>query len=400
MNYLREMSKLGHDMVMISQYRNDRAGTKIYGGGPPTELEKVEIHGLRSHGEEIANSGNPADFESDIDQMVKLAETLHKTKPFDVVHAQYCYPNGMAALKISTKLKIPNVVSIQGGDGHWVGLCCSTHKSAMLAVLNHANLLIIGSDSFADEVCKNHNLKKDRLLIIPGAINSEDFKPLDPGKLGKLSKPATLLYHGRVDRRKGILDLLMALNLLKNSLPLRLIVSGIGPDLQSSMDLADKLKLNHMVEFTGKVEYSEVPNVYMSSDVFLSPTWSEGFSNTILEAMSSGIPIIAARSVGVVDCIRHMENGLLHKPGKVEDLADKIRLLIESPELRKKIALKAIDEVYSKYSWKKVALLLSRNIEKVLKMQPDEGWKSYYNPSTRLQNADLDCKYRYEPHLL
>ena len=149
---------------------------------------------MRSHGEEIANSGNPADFESDIDQMVKLAETLHKTKPFDVVHAQYCYPNGMAALKISTKLKIPNVVSIQGGDGHWVGLCCSTHKSAMLAVLNHANLLIIGSDSFADEVCKNHNLKKDRLLIIPGAINSEDFKPLDPGKLGKLSKPATLLY--------------------------------------------------------------------------------------------------------------------------------------------------------------------------------------------------------------
>ena len=400
MNYLREMTNLGHDMVMISQYREDEVGTRIYGGGPPSLLDKVEIHGLRSHGEEIANSGKPADFESDMDQMVKLAVTLHKSKPFDLIHAQYCYPNGMAALKISSRLGIPNVVSIQGGDGHWVGLCCSTHKSAMLAVLNHANLLIIGSSSFADEVCKNHNLDKERLLIIPGAINSDDFRPNRLVKLGELSNPAKLLYHGRVDRRKGIFDLLEALQLVKETCPIKLVVSGIGPDLEESIDLANKLKLSRLVEFTGKAHYSDVPEIYRKSEIFLSPTWSEGFSNTILEAMSSGIPIIAANSVGVVDCIRHLENGLLHEPHNIEDLADKINLLLKNHALRKKLASAAISEVNAKYSWKTVSLLLTKSIEKVLPRKPDDGWEKIYNPLTHLENADLSCKFRYEPHLL
>ena len=47
-NYLKELVKLGHDVVMISQYRNDEAGTKIYGGGPPPAIEGVEVIGLEA----------------------------------------------------------------------------------------------------------------------------------------------------------------------------------------------------------------------------------------------------------------------------------------------------------------------------------------------------------------
>ena len=160
--YARNMTKAladrGHDIVMISQYREDEKGVGIYGGGPPPPEPWMQVHGLRSWGEEQATEQVPADFEGDMEEMVHVALRYHEEQPFDIVHAQYCYPTGLAALEVSRRLGIPNVVSIQGGDGHWVGLCCQTHHDAMQAVLHHAMSLAIGCRSFADEVVENHGI--------------------------------------------------------------------------------------------------------------------------------------------------------------------------------------------------------------------------------------------------
>lgn len=130
--YARNMTKAltdrGHKIVMISQYREDEKGVGIYGGGPPPSEHWMKVHGLRSFGEELANEETPADFEKDLRAMIATAEKHHAEQPFDIVHAQYCYPTGLAALELSKRWNVPNVVSIQGGDGHWLGLCCSTHK--------------------------------------------------------------------------------------------------------------------------------------------------------------------------------------------------------------------------------------------------------------------------------
>jgi glycogen synthase len=122
-NLLRELVAGGHDVVMISQYRNDPAGSAVYGGGPPPAVPGVKVIGLESLGEQEVGHGRPADFEADLAAMVEAAESEHAVKPFDLVHAQYGYPCGLAALEVSRRLGIPNVVSIQGGDGHWVGTC-------------------------------------------------------------------------------------------------------------------------------------------------------------------------------------------------------------------------------------------------------------------------------------
>ena len=84
--------------------------------------------GLESKGEQAVGRGEPADFESDVAAMVASIEAENARKPFDVLHAQYGYPNGLAALEASRRTGVPNLVSIQGGDGHWVGTCCSTHR--------------------------------------------------------------------------------------------------------------------------------------------------------------------------------------------------------------------------------------------------------------------------------
>ncbi|MFC6049896.1 glycosyltransferase, partial [Methylobacterium hispanicum] len=169
-NLLRELVQAGHDVTMISQYRGDAFGTRVYGGGPPPSVPGVRVIGLEQLGEQ--ESG---DFERDIDTMVGTICAEHARAPFDVLHAQYGYPTGWATLLASKRLGVPNVVSIQGGDGHWVGSCCETHRVAMCEVLAHANALLIGGRSFVEEVCERLGSDPARFTIVPGAVDTARF---------------------------------------------------------------------------------------------------------------------------------------------------------------------------------------------------------------------------------
>ncbi len=378
-NLLRELVRAGDDVTMISQYRGDPKGSRIYGGGPPPAVPGVTVIGLEARGEQ-----NGGDFETDVDEMVTVAVREHRRMPFDLLHAQYCYPTGLAALEASRRLGIPNVVSVQGGDGHWVGLCCATHKTAMLAVLNHAGSLLIGSRSFAEEVHRNHGTPLDRFTIVPGAVDIERFTP------GQNHHPLVLLYHGRVDRRKGALDMLDAIAKLKS--PPRLIVSGIGPDTAAVTDRVAELGLAGTVEQTGYVSYDDVPAVYHRGDIFLSPTYAEGFSNTILEAMASGLPVISCRAVGVVDCLRDGENGLLVEPGDIPALAVAIERTIADPDLRRTLRKRALEEVRQLYSWPAVAEQIRAEYTHLLRTTPDLDWA--------MPEGRAECRFRAEPHLL
>lgn len=401
--YARNMTKAltdrGHEIVMISQYREDEKGVGIYGGGPPPSEHWMKVHGLRSFGEELANEESPADFEKDLRELIATAEKHHAEKPFDIVHAQYCYPTGLAALELSRRWNVPNVVSIQGGDGHWVGLCCSTHKKAMGAVLHHATALIIGCASFAKEVSENHGIPQGNFTIIPGATNTQQFKPTNA--LGNIEKPVRLLYHGRVDQRKGVLDFIEAGKiLLDQNIDIKLIISGIGPDLEAAKNRSKSLKIDDKTEFLGMISYKNAPEVYAKGDIFVSPTYAEGFSNTILEAMASGLPIVSTDSVGVRDCLTHNENALLTEPGVISELAEALKELISNGKLRQRLAKKAMDEVETKYSWPVVAEQLEAVYHKISKKEIDRGWESKYDMGNTLADADLSCRFRKDPHLL
>lgn len=400
-NYLHELVRQGHDVVMIAQYRGDRVGTSVYGGGPPLDVPGVQVIGARAWGEERVNEAQPADFEADIRAMVDRAVAAHEDEPFDIIHAQYGYPTGLAALDISRRTGVANVISIQGGDGHWVGLCCDTHRRAIRAVFEHANELIIGSRSFADEVHKNHAVPLERLRIIPGAIDVKRFQPKPQRDIGAIADPPVLLYHGRVDRRKGVLELIDAVaSLQREGIALRLIISGIGPDLEAARTACAAQSLEQIVEFSRYIDYERVPDVYHWADIFVSPTWSEGFSNTILEAMASGLPIVASRAVGVVDCLTDNESALFHTVHDVNGLATQIRRLISDPPLRQRLAENALSEVRQKYQWPLVAGQLVERLEAVRLEAPDNRWVSLYDQTQTVDEADMSCRFRAAPHLL
>ena len=398
-NMTRALAERGHEVVMISQYREDKRGMGIYGGGPPPAEPWMQVHGLRSLGEERADAQTPADFEGDTQAMIEEALRHHRQKPFDVVHAQYCYPTGLAALEISHQLNLPSVVSIQGGDGHWVGLCCTTHQDAMQAVLGHATALVIGCRSFADEVVHNHGIPPERLTIVPGATNVEQFKPAQP--IGALRNPTRLLYHGRVDQRKGVLDFVRAgQQLLDAGVSVRLIISGIGPDADAARRLVSELKMTEQTDFLGAVPYHEAARVYARGDLFVSPTYAEGFSNTILEAMASGLPIVSTRTVGVVDCLEDGVNAALVEPGDVDALTQAIQRMLHDDAYRIGLAQRAYEEVLSKYSWPVVAQQLEEIYHDVRRTKLDHAWQKTFDIEATVAKADLSCRFRQDPHLL
>ena len=193
---------------------------------------------------------------------------------------------------------------------------------------------------------------------MPGAVDTSRFHPRDGREAGAFIDPdlPVLVYHGRVDRRKGALDTLDAVaELVAEGRNLRLIVSGIGPDSDAVAARVQELGLSAHTEITGYADYDMAPSVYRRGDLFLSPTYAEGFSNTILEAMASGLPVVSCFAVGVVDCLRDGENGLLVTPGDVPALTEATRRLLDDFMLRRRLAELAYDEARRLYSWPVIA---------------------------------------------
>ena len=385
LNLLRELAGAGHDVTMVSQYRGDPFGMRVYGGGPPPPVPGVRVIGLEQVGEQTSG-----DFERDVEVMVGTIVAEHRRAPFDVLHAQYGYPCGWAVLEASRRTGVPSVVSIQGGDGHWVGSCCETHRLAMTRVLDHAGAVLIGCRSFADEVTTRLGTAPTRFTIVPGAVDTARFTPaLSPPS----DDPPVMLYHGRVDARKGVLDLLDATRQLRDwGVRFRLLISGIGPTFDEAAAEIAAQELSEQVGMTGYVDYEDVPWVYRRAHVFVSPTYAEGFSNTILEAMASRLAIVSCRSVGVVDCIRDGENGLLTEPGDRAALAEALRRVLQDRVLRERLADAALEECRAVYSWSEVGMQIMDVYADVARTRPDLSWSPEL-PVT-------PCRFRAEPHLL
>ncbi len=387
-NLLGQLVASGHDVTMVSQYRDDPAGTAIYGGGPPPPVSGVRVIGRRSSGEE-----NGGDFERDVEDMLDTIRREHGRAPFDVLHAQYGYPNGWTVLRAARELGVPCVVSIQGGDGHWVGSCCETHRLAMVRVIEKANAVLIGCESFAREVVERLGVARSLLTIVPGAVDVHRFAPPAGWQAGAAHAPVRLLYHGRVDRRKGVLDLIEALGSLRGQqVRCALTISGIGPDLEAARRQTSALGLDGSVRFSGYSDYGNAASVYQGQDVFVSPTYAEGFSNTVLEAMACGLPILSCDVVGVADCLRDGENGLLVAPGDVPGLAAALRRLIEDEALRRRLAVAALEECRRRYGWEAVGAQIMGVYGQVWQQEPRAGFETTL-PVT-------PCRFRQAPHLL
>jgi len=146
-----------------------------------------------------------------------------------------------------------------------------------------------------------------------------------------------LLYVGRLGREKNLHYLIAAIELLRGAgTSYKLVIVGQGP---MRRQLARRLPEAH---FTGHVEGAELARWYASADVFVFPSTAETFGNVVLEAFASGLPVVAVGGGAVGELVTPNANGLLAPADQPATFAEQVRLLLERPADRARMAAGAL----------------------------------------------------------
>ncbi len=199
--------------------------------------------------------------------------------------------------------------------------------------------------------------------IVPNGIDCERFNPHVDPYYSRDDDALTILYVGRMDKRKGVPYLLQALPRARKKMSrnIRLIMVGEGK-LRSAM-LHRSLPLHGVdIVLAGRVSPEDLPRYYRSADIFCSPaTGRESFGIVLLEAMASGIPVIASDIPGYRRVLSHESEGLLVAPRDSGALAEAILKLESDPSGRTELGMKGVDKAHL-YDWS----IVTRRLEEVL----------------------------------
>ncbi len=135
-----------------------------------------------------------------------------------------------------------------------------------------------------------------------------------------------------------------------------LVVIGDGEGRPKYQHLAKSLGLDERIVFLGSINHRALPDFYRASDVFVLPSTStENASLAILEAMATGLPVIATRVGGTRQLIDDGVNGLLVPPMNARVLANRVNLLLGNPDLCNEIGSNAYRSIRNRRSWQQVA---------------------------------------------
>jgi glycosyltransferase involved in cell wall biosynthesis len=183
-----------------------------------------------------------------------------------------------------------------------------------------------------------------------------------------------ILSVGRLVPDKGQAVLVHALaSLQQRGHDLELLLIGSGPGEASLRKLAHDLGVADRVILTGAVGQDEIMQHYAAATVFCSSSFSEGVPVVLMEAMASGCPVVATAIAGVRELVRHGETGMVVSPGRVDELAEAIALLVQDAGLRQRLADAGRSFVAREFDVRKSALELERFFQQMLGTTPMSG---------------------------
>ena len=167
----------------------------------------------------------------------------------------------------------------------------------------------------------------------------------DSAILKKYHLPAKpiLLYVGRLDKEKNVDVVLRAVAAVPKTTNFHLAVAGKGQEQNKLKKLAEKLGIQNRVTFLGFVPNEDLPALYATSDCFVIACEAELQCIVAMEAMASGLPIIAVDALALPELAHDNENGFLFPPKDTVYLAQKIETLFTDATLRTRMGAKSLD---------------------------------------------------------
>lgn len=288
-----------------------------------------------------------------------VREQAALSAPFDVSLAFFTVPCGFLAYLVERYFGIPFVVSLRGAD-----VPGFSEKYRMLYVFlkplirflwRHAQAVIPNSRGI--RVLAAETSPDQAMAIIENGVDTEVFHPVpDPARLEVETSPVVFVSTSRLTPRKGIASLVeafgQAVHMTQVLLELWLIGEGEQRDMLEKR--VKELGLASAVRFVGRVEREKLSTYYQKAQVFVLPSQNEGMSNSALEALASGLPLVVSRTGGMQELVTDGENGFLIDPTETEEFARVLVKVAEAPEERRAFGLVSRERALTR-GWDAVA---------------------------------------------
>jgi len=303
--------------------------------------------------ERIKNLGVPVIFagqaKSKLGRLFQIMVELRKDPPA-IFHSQHFYTSAYVGVA-GRLLRLPAIGSLRSNgimdvqDSGPIGGWLSLHFPKLITANSHA----------AMRYALERGIAPGRLHFLPNIVDTEKFKPT----ACRSDSSVRLIIIGSLIQCKRFDRFLSVLARLRKEMKQRItgLIVGAGPLKAQLERQAQALGLlPSAVEFSGSVP--DVAVLYQTADICVLTSDFEGTPNVLLEAMASGLAVVATKIGGVPDIVRQGENGFVVEPGNEEDLCAALASLINNSQLRSEMGQKGRDYVEANHSLKRLPGML------------------------------------------
>ncbi len=377
----RELQRLGHDVdVMVGPPYPDIAdGIKVH------KLESLNLYDRKALGENFLPQEHPLHIFSpfnlyelagtklgmfpemitfSIRAYLKIRELLPHHR-FDIIHDNQGLAYGLLLMKtlktpviatIHHPLPLDTKADLTQATSEWKKIKhIIFYPPAMQGIVaRRLDGVITDSESSAYEVSRVFKVSKEKMRIVYPGVDTGMFRRLD----GHKRERGRLIMVGRTgDRKKGVIYLLQALQLLKrDNVDVKLtIVDQVDPENSYAGNLIRKYNLDGMVTFTGRLTNEELVRQYAAAEIAVTASVYEGFGLPAAEAMACEAPVIATTGGALPEVVKDGETGILVPPQDPHALARAIKLLLGDEPLRRRLSGEGRKRIEQCFSWEQAA---------------------------------------------
>lgn len=274
------------------------------------------------------------------------------TRHYDLLHIFFGVPSGPLGYLAKKVFGVPYLIRMGGGDVP--GFRPFQYKKLYKILTPFLNILWRNAEFL---VANSEGLREMASAVFPDLPicvipNGVDLQRFTNGRRRVPAPVVRILFVSRLIRRKGLQFLIKAIPQIvqRAQFPFVINVVGDGPDKEEFLQQVKKHGVEEHIRFYGYVDHADLPDYYLDADIFVLPSLAEGMPNVVLEAMGSGLPVVATRVAGSEELVLDGENGFLVDSKDVEALAQALITLVNHPELRGQMGKEA-KKMARKYTW-------------------------------------------------
>jgi glycosyltransferase involved in cell wall biosynthesis len=236
-------------------------------------------------------------------------------------------------------------------------------------MLERSNKIIAVSDFTRRELLQYYKVKEEKIRVIHNGVDVNKFKPArDKRKakeeLGLNPEDIAILSVGRLYARKGLFTLIESMPaVVRRFRNAKFVISGKGQsnEMKKLIAHAEKLGIRDNILFTGYFPDKKLPKLYQAADVFAFSTFYENLPFAVLEALSTGLPVVTTCVGGIPEMIDSGKNGFLVQPFNAKELSDRVLYFLEHPAEANEMGFLARKIILERFDWRFI-------VKKVLKV--------------------------------